>query len=105
MNMSKKAARALSIIRRCVADGRFVVLPHFVHRMDQRGLVWSDLLAVVDNPDRIHDEGYDRFDRAKWVMSGTAADGLPVEIVCVLDKDEHGSITVFITLYWGRIQK
>ena len=103
--MNKRASKALSVIRRCVVDGRYIVLPHFAHRMDERGLVWSDLLAVLDNPDRLRDEGYDQFDRPKWLISGTAADGLPVEIICVLDRDKHGNITVFITLYWSDAEK
>ena len=99
MSMDAPARKALRIIRRCVTAGRFRLLIHFTQRMDQRGLVWPDILAVLDDPEDVHDGGPDRFGRPKWVLSGTAADGLVVEIVCVLDEDEHGNMTVFITIY------
>jgi hypothetical protein len=31
--------------------------------------------------------------------AGTAADGEPIDLVCVLDIDERGRVTVFITIY------
>lgn len=99
MDMDRKSRRALSTIRDCVEADRFLVLEHFTQRMDQRGLVWPDVLAVLDSPDSVCDGGRDRFDRAKWIVGGTAADGLGLEIVCVLDEDERGRLTVFITVY------
>jgi len=67
--------------------------------MDERGLFWPDVLAVLDTPDAVRSGGRDRFGRAKWMISGTAVDGLSIEIVCVLDRDERGNVTVFITIY------
>ena len=86
-------------IRRCVAAGRFRLLVHFTGRMDPRGLVWADILAVLDSPDDVRHGGPERFDGPKWIIAGTAADGLPIEIVCVLDEDDRGELTVFITIY------
>jgi hypothetical protein len=97
--MDSKARRAWSIIRRCVEQGRYRVLEHFTQRMDQRGLVWPDVLAVVDDPAGVRPGGPEEFGRPKWIINGTAADGLEVEIVCVLDHDEQGRLTVFITIY------
>lgn len=102
MTMDDKARRAWKAIRRCVADGRYSVLPHFVQRMDQHGLFWPDVQAVIDKPSDVRDDGLDRFDRSKWIISGTAIDpGAPgpIEIVCALDEDEQGRVTVFITVY------
>jgi hypothetical protein len=99
MNVDRRSKRALSTIRGCVEAGRFRVLEHFTHRMDQRGLVWPDVLAVLDSPDSVRDGGLDRFDLPKWIIGGTAADGLALEIVCALDEDERGRLTVFITVY------
>ncbi len=97
--MNAKARRAVSIIRECVAAERFTLLSHFRERMAWRGLLWGDVLAVLDTPTGVRDEGPDRFGRPKWIVSGTAADGLGIDIVCVLDKDERGNVTVFITIY------
>src|SRR5512137_2482304 len=97
--MDSRARKAWLIIRRCVEQGRYRVLEHFTQRMDQRGLVWPDVLAVVDDPAEVRPGGPEEFGRAKWIINGTAADGLDVEIVCVLDHDEQGRLTVFITIY------
>jgi len=102
--MNKRAGKALATIRQCVADGRFVVLQHFTQRMEQRGLFWSDVLTVLDNPGSVSYAGYDRYHRPKWIISGRAADGLPIKIVCVLDKDDFNHMTVFITFYRNRVK-
>lgn len=98
-SMDRRASRALMTIRACIAARRYIVLRHFIDRMDQRGLVWPDILAVVDTPGRVRDGGKDRFGRPKWILSGTAADGEPIEFVAALDHDERGRVTVFITIY------
>ncbi len=97
--MDAEARKALRTIRRCVAAGRYRLLPHFTERMDKRGLFWPDVLAVLDEPADVRDGGADRFDRPKWIVGGKTSDGLTVEIVCVLDVDENGDIALFITAY------
>ena len=97
--MDAKARKALTVIRQCVEAGRFRVLPHFRQRMAERGLVWPDVLVVLDDPTDVRGNGMDRYDRPKWIVAGSAADGIPIEIVCVLDRDEQGNVTVFITIY------
>ncbi len=97
--MATKARRALATIRACVAVKRFRLLPHFAQRMDVRGLVWPDVLAVLDEPSRVRDGGRDRSNRPKWLVAGTAADGEALEFVCALDVNERGEYTVFITIY------
>ncbi len=67
--------------------------------MGIRGMVWGDLLALLDTPGRVRDDGRDHNGRPKWIVGGAAADGLDVEVVCVLDIDEHGDWTVFIMIY------
>ncbi len=94
------ADKALSIIRECLADGRYRVLRHFTKRMDRRGLFWADVLAVIDDPKSVEGGGVDKYHRPKWIIEGKAADELPLEIVCVLDHAEGDDETVFITLYW-----
>jgi hypothetical protein len=99
MSMDAEARNALSVIRKCVAAGRYTVLLHFVQRLDERGLFWPDVRAVLDDPSGVRYDGHDRYDRPKWIVAGDAADDLPIEIVCVLDEDERGNVTVFITIY------
>lgn len=55
-------------------------------------------MAVVDRPHRIESDGMDGWDRPRWIVRGTAADGLGIELVCVLDTDDHGDVTVWVTL-------
>jgi hypothetical protein len=98
--MSRKARKALADIRKCVATGRWRVLVHFTRRMDERGLFWPDILAVLASPAAVVDEGADEFGRPKWKVAGRTTDGLKLEIVCVLDTDAAGCVTVFITVYW-----
>jgi len=94
------ARRALKIIQECLAADRFVVLPHFAKRLDQRGLFWPDIEAVIDSPQDVQRGGKDRWDRSQWILRGKAADGLDLSIVCAIDHDEPGHATVFITIYW-----
>lgn len=99
MSMDAKARRALGVIQKCVAAKRYVVLPHFVQRMDRRGFFWADLLAVIHDPCNVRSDGCDRFDRPKWIVGGDTIDGLAVELVCAIDRDDRGNVTVFITIY------
>ena len=99
MSMDAKARKALSVIQRCVAAKRYVVLPHFVQRMDQRGFFWADVLAVLDEPDEVRFDGHDRYARPKWVIEGKTVGELDIGLVCVLDTDDRGRVTVFITIY------
>lgn len=99
MSMDAKARRALGVIQECVTAKRYVVLRHFVQRMDRRGFFWADLLAVMNDPSDVRSDGRDRFDRPKWIVSGKTIDGLTVELVCAIDRDDRGNVTVFITIY------
>lgn len=98
--MKAAERRALTVIRDCVAAERFVVLKHFAQRMDERGLFWADIQEAIARASSVRGDGHDDFGRARWILRGTATDGLELEIVCVLDTDEQGKVTVFITVYW-----
>lgn len=97
--MDAKAKRALSTLRRCVAQDRVGMSRHFKERMEQRGLLWPDILVVIDAPSAVRPDGLDRFGRPKWILTGRATDGLGLEIVFAIrtEPDEAG---VFITIYW-----
>lgn len=68
--------------------------------MEQRGLMWPDVLAVFGEPDDVRDDGLDNAGRPKWVVAGDVADGLAVEIVCAIDHYGSEDSTVLITIYW-----
>jgi len=97
--MDAKTRRALTIIRRCLSEERYRLTVHFRKRLGERGLVWPDVLAVVDAPDGVRGDGLDEYDRPRWIIGGTATDGLAIEIVCVLDTDDDGNFIVFVTVY------
>ena len=99
MSMDAKARKALAVIRRCVATRRYRVLRHFTQRMDERGLFWPDVLTILDDPTDVRDGGPERWGRPKWIVVGESTSGEKLELVCVLDVDEHGRVTVFITIY------
>lgn len=99
MSMDAKARKALETIRRCVAAKRFILLPHFTKRLDERAFFWGDVLAVVDAPSNVRSSGHDEYDRPKWLLSGNTPDGIDLEFLCVLDTDDRGKVTVFITIY------
>lgn len=94
-------ANALAIIRECVKADRFVVSPHFVARLDARNLLWPDVLTVLEHPTDVCDGGPETLGRPKWVVAGDGADGLPLALVCVLDTDDDGNVTIFVTIYEG----
>jgi hypothetical protein len=97
--MDAHARKALATIRGCVKTGRYRLLKHFTQRMDKRGLFWPDVQAVLDDPSDVRDGGPEKHGRPKWIVAGTSAGGESLELVCVLDTDERGEITVFITIY------
>ena len=100
--MDPEAREALAVIQHCLASGRFRVLGHFLHRMDERGLFWPDIQAVVATPSDIEGDGEDKYGRPRWVLSGSSTDGLKLTVVCVLDIDEQGEVAVFITVHWAK---
>ncbi len=99
VSMDAKATRALTVIRRCVADGRYLLLAHFTQRMDERGLFWPDVLVLLDDPTDVRDGGADIWGRPQWIVAGESSWEETLELVCVLDHDERGRVTVFITIY------
>jgi hypothetical protein len=98
--MNARAQEALAMIEACVASGRYLVLQHFTRRMDERGLFWPDILAVLDSASAVKDGGKDDLNRPRWLVTGKTTGGLRIEIVCVLDKGPSGQWTVCITAYW-----
>jgi hypothetical protein len=96
--VTAEARRAVIAIRKCIKAGHYALTVHFSQRMEQRGLFWPDVQAVIDDPDDVKSQGMDNYDRPKWIIYGEAAFGDNIEIICAIEIDE--TETGFITLYW-----
>ena len=98
--MTSVEKNALIVIRNCLEADRISVTDHFYDRMVFRGLMFPDVQsAIFDDHADARDDGFDTTGRAKFVVTGAAADGVPISIVCALEETADGW-TVFITLYW-----
>lgn len=97
--MNAQARKALSTIRRCIARDRVRLTWHFRVRLAERGFLWGDVLSVFDSPSAVRADGFDQQGRARWIVTGPAADGSPIGMVCAIGRDAGGALTVFITVY------
>jgi hypothetical protein len=93
--MDRDARRALREIKKCMEAGRVVVLAHFVERMDLRGLFGMDIVDVIESPQDVRDGGSEELGRPRWIIVGTTADALKIEIVCVIEEDDMRNSAVF----------
>jgi hypothetical protein len=98
VGLSAEARRAIATIRECIETDRYSLTVHFSERMQQRSLFWPDVQAVIDDPEDVRSQGTDEYNRPKWIVSGEAADGNGVHVVCAIDADDDG--TEFITIFW-----
>jgi uncharacterized DUF497 family protein len=98
--MNAPARRALSTIRRCVAGDRARLTQHFRARLTERGVLWVDVLTLFDAPSNAQADGHDDHGRARWIVSGHAADGTAMGVVCAVGRDRGGELTVFVTAFW-----
>jgi len=66
-----------------------------------RSVCTADVTSRIPGDDRttVRFDGHDRYDRPKWVIEGKTVGELDIGLVCVLDTDDHGRVTVFITIY------
>jgi hypothetical protein len=96
--VTPEARRAIAVIRECIQTDRFVLTIHFSQRMQQRGLFWPDVQAVIDKPENVLSQEMDQYNRPKWIISGKTASTGKIEIICAIEIDE--TETEFITLYW-----
>ncbi len=98
--MKADARGALSTIRRCIAADRILLTLHFRVRLAERGILWADVLAVVESPSGIRGRGVDGAGRSRWIVSGRAAEGTALGLVCAIGRDAAGELTVFVTASW-----
>lgn len=98
--MNAVARGALSTIRQCLAADRIRLTRHFRVRLAERGAFWTDVASVIDAPRSVKGDGVDESGRSRWVISGKAADGTAMGLVCAIGRDDAGELTVFITAFW-----
>ena len=98
--MNTDARNALRTIRRCLATDRYRLTRHFRVRLAERGAFWADVAAVIDAPASAKGDGTDEAGRSRWIVSGKAADGTAMGLVCAIGRDDAGDLTVFITAFW-----
>ncbi|MBL4700654.1 MAG: DUF4258 domain-containing protein [Phycisphaeraceae bacterium] len=95
-----KSQEAIRIIRQCISTERYRLLRHFSERMDERGVFWPDIQAVIDHPKSVRDAGVDQYDRPRWLVAGKTTDLLNLEMVVVIDHDDDGNLVLLITIYY-----
>ena len=98
--MDKPSRQALSTMRRCIAADRVRLTRHFRVRLAERGVLWADVLTVVDAPAGVRGDGFDDAGRSRWIVNGKAADGTAMGLVCAIGRDSDGALTVFVTAFW-----
>jgi hypothetical protein len=93
-----EARRTLETIRECIEADRYALTEHFTKRMQKRALFWPDVEALFDDPAEVRSQGMDKCNRPKWAISGEAADGGEIEVICAIESSDDGP--EFITIYW-----
>lgn len=98
--MESNARKALATIRRCLGANRVRLTVHFRLRLAERGLLWTDLLTLLESPVSMRADGFDDWGRSRWLVSGHAAEGTALTLVCAIGRARGGALTVFVTLFW-----
>jgi hypothetical protein len=97
LTMDEAAQNVLDKIQAAVAADHVEMTSHFEQQLGIRGMLWADLLTVIDQPSRMEDQGLDLHGWPKWRVWGTAADDSPAAVVVALRDDGH---VRFITIHW-----
>jgi hypothetical protein len=95
--MDREAQDALEKVREAVAADRVEATRHFEQQVGARGLVWADMLTILDQPSRMEDQGVEDHGWPKWRIWGQAADGTPAAVVVAIRADDR---IRFITIHW-----
>jgi hypothetical protein len=89
--------QALKVIQDAVAADRVEVTTHFDQKIAERGMLWVDMLTIVDEPTRMEDQGIENHGWPKWRVWGKSADDTSAAVVVAIRDD--GRIR-FITIHW-----
>jgi hypothetical protein len=101
--VERSLREAREFIRECVVlaeegdDTCLDIRSHFRYRMRMRGLFWADVVAVLMNPVRVENRGFDDEQRQQFWLYGDVPGIGDIRIVCSIDWD-----TRLITLNWEK---
>jgi hypothetical protein len=95
--MDNEALDALEKIRDAVTADRVEITRHFERQLGERGLLWVDLLTILDQPSRMEDQGIEEHGWPKWRIWGQAADDTKAAVVVAIRDDSR---VRFITIHW-----
>jgi hypothetical protein len=95
--MDKEAQDALESIRSAVSADHVEMTSHFERMIAERGMLWVDLLTILEQPSKMEDQGPEDHGWPKWRIWGEAADGTAAAIVVAIRDD--GRIRC-ITIHW-----
>lgn len=95
--MDAEAQSAWQQTRNAVAADLMVSTVHFDRNLAKRGMLWPDLLTILDEPTRLENQGIEEHGWPKWRIWGNASDGSPAAIVIALQ--DNGWVRL-ITIHW-----
>lgn len=95
--MDMEASEALGKVRNAVAADRVETTSPFEQQIGLRGLLWADILSILDQPSRMENQGIEAHGWPKWRIWGHAANGTAAAIVVALRDDDR---VRFITIHW-----
>jgi hypothetical protein len=91
----------VAIVQTCIEQRRYRMTRHFQDRLEERKFFWGDVLAVIDKPTYVRENGVDDRGRDKWIFGGTSLDRIDLEIVIVIHQDETGNLSILVTIYYA----
>lgn len=95
--MDEETLHLIEQLREAVAADRVEVTSHFEQRICEQGLLWIDVLTILENPSGIEEQGPDVHGWPKWRIWGQAADGTSAGVVVAVRPDKR---VRFITIHW-----
>jgi len=93
--MNAAEREALSRIQKLVDDGDIYLTPHFLERLEQRGLFLYDAFAAIEEASSVRSDGFDPDGSERWFVVGPTLAQADVEILIVIDR-----LAKFVTIYW-----
>ncbi|MEM9754225.1 MAG: DUF4258 domain-containing protein [Planctomycetota bacterium] len=90
------ADEVLDIIAACLVTDAYEFNDHFVKRLDERKLFFTDVLALLEEPIEVRVDGVDEYGRKRVIVRGDTPVGEAELVVCIEDEP----FCEFITIYW-----
>lgn len=93
--MTSAERGALSRIQKLVEDGDVYLTPHFLERIEQRGMFLYDAYAAIEEATAARSDGLDSDGCERWFVVGPTLAGDDVEILIAIDR-----LAKFVIIYW-----